>query len=135
MNRMFKVSNLLFILMMLVSGFFIPKVIAYNYSSTVNSPVNKGIANYIKLAAPTDISQPSNRWIIYFGPTQEQANASIVAASKRKYVQKRSPLQAIPTLIVNRTVIWITLSTNPDQQITDNNTNTTVGTQTNPYGY
>jgi hypothetical protein len=128
---MLNVNNLL--ILMIISCCCIPKVVADNTKIAI-SPVAQGIANYNKLAAPTDIGNASSRWIIYFGPTEDQAKQSLVAASKRNYVKKHSPLQAIPTIIVDRMVTWITLPTDPNQQI-NNSVNSANGTQTSSYGY
>lgn len=131
---MSRVNNLF--TMVLISGFLVSHAYAANNTPTVSSPPNQGMANYNTLATPPDITQSSDQWLIYFGPTKDQADKSKSAASKRKYVEKRSPLKAVPSRRVERPVNWITLT--PDKQITldrSSGTDSSSRSQTSIYGY
>jgi len=105
----------------LCAGFLLIIIFGWLLTSSVYAddpitPAAQGIINYEILAAPPDITKTPDQWIIYFGPTQDQASASVAAMSIRQYVIASSPLQAIPTLQVVRSVTWIVLT--PAQQIT-----------------
>ena len=132
---MSRVNNLL--TMVFISSFLSQGASAADKTTASSTPPAQGAVNYQKLATPPDVSKTPDQWLIYFGPTKEQADKSKPAASKRKYVETRSPLKAVPTQRVERPVTWIILT--PDRQNTLDRSSGSADfsnrTQTSIYGY
>lgn len=127
---------------LLIGSLLIPIMVqaamqATSSANIVLSPVEQAKKNYLLLTTPPNVNTAAKYWLVYFGPSARQAKTSKVAASKRYYVEQHSPLKAIPTRLVKRTVTWITLSA--AQQLTlSRSTGNSFGsdkTSSNIYGY
>ena len=95
----------------------------------------QAINNYKQLSAPPDVTKAADEWLIYFGPTKEEAAKNKTAEAKRKYVEQHSPLKTIPNKRVERPTKWLTLTAEQPVAKRSQNNTVTSDTPTNSYGY